>query len=129
MGVDFTYDLDKTAIVGHHPSGTYSLTSTNTSSLEINFSDHFNMEFELRSSDHIGTTNFTLSASGAGFVLSLDSTVVELKPMQARNITVTGSVGSSTVSASSNITITASNGCVSLTAKRLIAIQSVVRNI
>ena len=128
VGVDFTYDLEKTAVVGHHPSGTYSLTSTNSSVLVIEISDSFNMNFELRSNDHIGTTNFTLSASVAGFSLTLNPMIVELQPMQARNFTLTGSVVSSSAGGgqTSSITVTASNGCTTLSATRQVTVKALV---
>ena len=124
-GVSFHYDLRQTVEV--RPSSTYSFQATNSTTVSIESSDQFTMEFELRSSDHIGTTTFELSVDAAGFVTTLNRAEMELRPMQAQIVTLTGLVGSVSVEGkTSNITVTASNGCVTLSAFRLITVKKMV---
>lgn len=128
-GIDFIYDLDKSAVVSPSPTGTYTLQNTNSTKITIAFSNPFSMKFELRSSDRIGTTNFTLSVNAVGFVTALDHVLVKLQPMQVQIITLTGSVGSGVGGGTtSDITITASNGCVMLSATRQITVKALVFN-
>ena len=123
-GIPFTYDIDKSAVI-IAPNDTYSFNTLNSTKLTIRYSDTFNMAFELRSYDRIGTTNFTLSVNAEGFVTTLDSTNVELKSMQAKNITLTGFVGTGSIG-TSTLSVTATNGCVTLTASREITVNYLV---
>ena len=128
-GIRFTYDTDKSAVSMPPPSDTYSFNTLNSTKLTIRYSDTFNMTFELRSYDRIGTTNFTLSVNAAeGFEITLDSTNIELKPTQAKNITLTGDARAGSIG-TTTLSITASNGCVTLTASREITVNGLVSNI
>ena len=126
--IPFTYDIDRSAVIVPPPSNTYSFHTLNSTKLTILYSDHFNMKFELRSYDRIGTTNFTLSVNAEGFVTTLDSTNVELKPMQAKNVTLTGFVGTGSIG-TSTLSVAASNGCVTLTVSREITVNSLVNHV
>ena len=119
--VPFTYDIDRSVVIVPPPSDTYSFHTLNSTKLTICYS------FELRSYDRIGTTNFTLSVNAEGFVTTLDCTNVELKPMQAKNITLAGFAGTGSIG-TSTLSVTASNGCVTLTAFREITVNSLVNH-
>ena len=123
IGINFAYDTKKSAVIMPPPSNTYSFNTLNSTKFTIRYSDKFNMTFGLRSYDDIGTTNFLLSVNAGGFVTTLDSSNVELKPMQAKNVTLTGFAGSI---GTSTLSVTASNGCVTLTASREITVNSLV---
>ena len=109
------------------PRDTYSFHTRNSTKLTIRYSDKFSIKFTLKSYDRIGTTNFTFSVNAEGFVTTLDSTNVELKPMQAKNVTLTGFVGTGSIG-TSTLSVTATNGCVALTASREITVNSLVNH-
>ena len=127
IGLPFTYDAAKSVVIMPPTRNTYSFKTLNSTKLTIRYSDKFNMTFELRSYDRIGTTNFALSVNAEGFVTTLDSTNVELKSMQAKSITLTGFVGTGSIG-TSTLSVTASNGCVTLTASREITVNSLVNH-
>ena len=124
--VPFAYDIDRSVVIVPPSRNTYSFNTLNSTKLTIRYLDNFNMTFELRSYDRIGTTNFTLSVNAQGFVTTLDSTNEELKPMQAKNITLTGFAGSI---GKSTLSVTASNGCVTLIASKEITVNYLVNHI
>ena len=109
--------------------GSYTLRPKNATGMAINYNDRFRMEFELQSNETFGTTDFTLSASANGFMITIDSGAkVQLFPKQIQMVILSGRVASASAGGgrTHEIVITANNGCVELNASRLLTVRALV---
>ena len=123
--IEFMYNLNKSVVITSSPDS-FSLRPI-TADMTVDFTETFNMKFELLSNDTIGTMNFSLSVAAEGFVASLSHSLVQLGPKQSQVVTLSGLAGSTVGGGKTSIlTVTASNECVTLTASSSVTVRATV---
>ena len=124
-GIEFVYNLNKSIVITSSPDS-FSLRPI-TANMTVDFTETFNMKFELLSNDTIGTTNFSLSMAAKGFLASLSHSLVQLGPKMSQVVTLSGQAGSTVGGGQTSVlTVTASNSCITLTASSSVTVRAIV---